>query len=910
MLCAQKIFHPFQKQAKRASGYDGRFARTIASVGTEELLKEFNTHPGGLTPEEVELARAAYGANELRKSHRDPAWLRFIKSFADPFTGVLAILAVVTLMSDVLFAAPEDRNPYSLLIILAMILVSGILRFVQEGKSGDAAEALASSIETMATVERADEGAVSVPLSEIVAGDIVHLTAGDIVPADACLISARDLFVGMSSLTGESLPVERMAGPIKMADDIPVTDLSDIVFMGSSVVSGTGRAIVFATGSHTLIGSMAESLDGERRKTAYDEGIAQTSSLLLRFMAVMAPLVFVISGVTKGNWLQALLFALSVAVGLTPEMLPMIVTTCLAKGARDLAEHEVIVKHLDAVQTLGALDVLCTDKTGTLTEDHVILERHLDLSGEEDTEVLGYAYLNSFFGTGVRNLIDSAIIERAVQETKRSPRTFDADGLADEWRHVDEIPFDFVRRRVSVVVGKSDGTLLMVSKGAVEEVLATCSAAELEGEVRPLTDNVRDLIASEVSDLERRGMRVLAVAVKDCTGHVGAFAPEDEAGMRLVGYLAFLDPPKKSAASAVKALFEHGVVTKVLTGDAAGVAVTVAETIGIPAEHVLEGAEISGMTDKELEERAERTTIFAKLTPDQKVRVVSALRRRGHIVGFMGDGVNDAGAMRASDCGISVDTAADVSKEAADIILTKKDLGVLEGGIVSGRRTSVNMNKYVKMTASSNFGNIFSVLVASICLPFLPMTAVQLLLLNFIYDCACTAVPWDRVDDDALMRPIAWQPGSISGFMRLFGPVSSAFDILTFAALYFWICPATAGGSWEALSGNASAQALFAGTFQAAWFAESMLTQVLFVHLVRTEKKPLIESRADVRLTVLGLIAAVLALLIPEGVVGEALGFAVLPGSFLVLLPWIVAGYAICVLAQRRRYIARFGRLL
>lgn len=905
------LFHPFQKkQAKRAGGYDESFARTIASLGTEELFEEFNTHPGGLTPDEVELARVAYGANELRQMRRDPAWLRLLKSFADPFTGVLALLAAVTFMGDVLFAAPEDRNPFSLLIIVAMILVSGILRFVQEGKSGDAAEALANSIETTATVERADEGAISVPLSDIVAGDIVHLMAGDIVPADCCLISSRDLFVGMSSLTGESLPVERAAGPVTEAKDVPVTDLSDIVFMGSSVVSGTGKAIVFATGSHTLIGSMAQNLDDGKRKTAYDEGIAQTSTLLLRFMLVMAPLVFVISGITKGDWLQALLFALSVAVGLTPEMLPMIVTTCLAKGAQDLAKHKVIVKRLDAVQSLGALDVLCTDKTGTLTEDHVILERHLDLSGKEDARVLGYAYLNSFFGTGVRNLMDSAIIERAVQETKRDRNGFDADELAGAWKHVDEIPFDFVRRRVSVVVGRADGTLLMVSKGAVEEVLSTCTEAELEGAVQPLTDEVRDLIARKVADLGKRGMRVLAVAVKDCAGHAGAFAPEDEVGMRLVGYLAFLDPPKVSAASAVKALSDHGVATKVLTGDAAGVAVTVAETIGIPAEHVLEGAEIARLTDAELEERAEATTIFAKLTPDQKVRVVSALRRRGHIVGFMGDGVNDAGAMRASDCGISVDTAADVSKEAADIILTKKDLAVLEEGIVSGRVTSCNMNKYVKMTASSNFGNIFSVLVASICLPFLPMTAVQLLLLNFINDCASCVLPWDRVDEEALARPVKWQSGAVSGFMRLFGPVSSAFDILTFVALFFWICPAVAGGSWEALAGDAAARLLFAGTFQAAWFAESMVTQMLFVHLARTEKKPFVESRADVRLAGLSAGAASLSLLIPETAIGASLGFAALPASFIALLPALALGYAVSVLLQRRRYIARFGRLI
>ncbi|MGN8820600.1 magnesium-translocating P-type ATPase [Atopobiaceae bacterium HCP3S3_A4] len=909
MFTIKNLKHLSSKRASKAEAYPVSWVRQIAASGTEELFEEFNTRPGGLEPDEVELARASYGANELSHKQRDPEWLRFLKAFADPFTGVLALLALVTLAGDVLFAAPEDRNPLSLLIICGMILVSGILRFVQEGKSSVAADALASSIETFCSVERAGEGVIALPLSEIVAGDIVHLQAGDIVPADACLISARDLFVGMSSLTGESLPVERVAGPAAADETVPVADLSDIVFMGSSVVSGSGKAVVFATGSHTLIGSMARGLDEGRTKTAYDEGIADTSRLLLRFMLVMAPLVFAICGLTKGDWLQALLFALSVAVGLTPEMLPMIVTTCLAKGARDLAEHEVIVKRLDAVQNLGAVDVLCTDKTGTLTEDHVILERHLDLDGKEDARVLGYAYLNSFFGTGVKNLMDSAIIERAALETKRTG-TLDADRLADAWQHADELPFDFSRRRVSVIVRADDGTLLMVEKGAVEEVLATCTEAELGGVATPLTPEVRSLIERKVADLGRRGMRVLAVAVKVCTGHVGAFTAEDECDMKLVGYLAFLDPPKRSAASAIEALTVHGVATKVLTGDALGVAVTVAQTIGIPTDHVLEGAKIQTLSDEELERRAEETTIFAKLTPDQKVRVVSALRRAGHVVAFMGDGVNDAGAMRASDCGISVDTAADVSKEAADIILTKKDLAVLEEGIVSGRRTSVNMNKYVKMCASSNFGNIFSVLVASICLPFLPMTAVQLLLLNFINDCASCALPWDRVDEEALARPVKWQSGAVSGFMRLFGPVSSAFDILTFVALFFWICPAVAGGSWEALAGDAAARLLFAGTFQAAWFAESMVTQMLFVHLARTEKKPFVESRADVRLAGLSAGAALLSLLIPETAIGASLGFAALPASFIALLPALALGYAVSVLLQRRRYIARFGRLI
>lgn len=906
-----KTLAPALRKAGRtqaASGFQLDFVRMLSASSTEQVLAEFNSRREGLAEREVELARAAYGPNEIARNVRDPAPLRFLKAFADPFTGVLALLAAISFATDVVFAAPGSRDPSTFILIAGMIAVSGILRFVQEGKSGEAAEALAKTIQTTCTVERAGEGRVELALSEVVAGDIVHLSVGDIVPADARLIQARDLYVSMSSLTGESLPVERCARPCAEAKGMAGTDLPNMVYMGSSVVSGTGTAVVVATGAHTLFGGIAEGLGVKRAETAYDEGISQVSRLLLRFMLVMAPLVFVVNGITKGDWLSALLFSLSVAVGLTPEMLPMIVTTCLAKGARDLAGEQTIVKHLDSIQNLGALDVLCCDKTGTLTEDHVILERHLDIEGAEDPEVLGYAFLNSHFTTGARNLMDSAIIERASAESVRGGSAIDVDGLSGSWHLVDEVPFDFSRRRVSVVVENAGGERLMIVKGAVEEVSACCSEVRLEGSILPFGDETRSLVQAKADSLAQRGMRVLAVAIKRPGDTGRPLAAEDEAGMTLVGYLAFLDPPKRSAASAIKALSDHGVATKVLTGDSLRVAVTVSETIGLPVKETLDGSQIADLTDEELAQKVEGVTVFAKLAPDQKVRVVRALRARGHIVGFMGDGVNDAPAMQASDCGISVDTAADVSKEAADIILLRKDLGVLERGIVCGRRTYCNMNKYVKMTASSNFGNIFSVLAASIFLPFLPMTAVQLLLLNFIYDCASTAIPWDGVDEAQLAKPQRWQSGSISSFMRMLGPVSSAFDLVTFAVLFFWICPAAAGGAWGAL--DAGAQAVFAGTFQACWFCESMCTQVLFVHLVRTERIPFAESRPDVRLAVLGCAAVALSFAVPFTGIGAALGFAVLPQGFLLVLPAIVAGYAACTLLVRRLYVRRYGKLL
>lgn len=886
--------------------------RQVSSFETNELLDEFNTSRDGLSAEKIELSRAAWGSNEVAHVRRDPAVVRFFKAFADPFMGILALLAVVSLFTDVILAAPADRNPSTFLIIFAMIAVSGILRFVQEGKSDNAAAALARTIQTTCNVERQDVGRIEIPLADVVVGDIVHLAAGDIVPADARLIQTRDLFLGMSSLTGESLPVERVAKacPAPAKDTRTAGDLDSIVLMGSTVISGSGVAVVVATGANTMFGGMARSLGSARGKTAYDEGIASVSKLLLRLMLVMAPFVFVINGITKGDWLSALLFSLSVAVGLTPEMLPMIVTTCLAKGAVDLSHDRVIVKRLDAIQNLGAMDVLCTDKTGTLTEDHVVLERHLDLMSNENPRVLRYAFLNSFFETGVRNLIDSAIISRAGEETARGVAGIDADNLAASWHLVDEVPFDFERRRVSVVVEHKDGRRRMVTKGAIEEILQVCTEVEYDGRVMPLDDEMREKVLTTAYDLADKGMRVLGVSRKADPAEVGVLSGKDEQGMTLIGYLAFLDPPKRSAAQAVAALRQHGVTTKVLTGDSLRVACTVCETIGLHVEGTLDGAVLAQLSDEELVERAEHVTVFAKLSPDQKVRVVRALRASGHVVGFMGDGVNDAAAMGASDCGVSVDSGADVAKEAADIILLEKDLGVLERGIVEGRRTFFNMNKYVKMTASSNFGNIFSVLVASVFLPFLPMTAVQLLLLNFIYDCACTAIPWDNVDARELRAPQTWRSGSIASFMRWIGPTSSVFDVVTFVLLFLWVCPAVAGGSWSAIAGDPAATMLFVATFQACWFAESMCTQVLFVHLVRTERVPFVQSIADWRVLLLDAGAIVLSILIPFTAVGADLGMAPLPATFLVALPLIVAAYATLVMLARRAYIRRFGHLL
>lgn len=896
-----------------------QWLRHAATATMPELFRELNSSEEGLAAEQVDAAREFYGANAVAQATKRPLPLRLLAAFADPFTYILVFIAAVSVLTDWIFATGADRDLSTPLIIGTMVLVSGVLRFIQDEKSTVAAEALAEMVESCAEVERDGDGGNETPIDEIVIGDVVHLSSGDVVPTDLRIFSARDLFVSQASLTGESEPVEKRASlaadasATAAASAPALTDLGSLAFMGSTVISGNARGIVVATGARTMFGEATDTLAGRKRETSFDAGIKSTSRLLMRLMLAMLPVVFVVSGATKGDWVSALLFSLSVAVGLTPEMLPMLVTTCLGKGAVDLSRHHVIVKRLDAIQDLGAIDVLCTDKTGTLTEDRIVLERHLDVNGREDARVLRYAFLNSYFSTGVKNLIDNAIVERALAEGTDEVNatvgsTTTAEELAERYHGIDELPFDFERRRLSVVVGDAAGHTRMVTKGALEEVLAVCSSVEVDGQVLPLTDELRTQVVRRGEALADEGMRVLGVARKNEPAGAATLTVADERNMVLIGYLAFLDPPKESSAAAIRALAAHGVATKVLTGDSPRVAAHVCRAIGIDAEHVLTGVDVEAMNDGELADAVQCTNIFAKLSPAQKARVVRTLRGLGHAVAYMGDGVNDAAAMRESDCGISVDSAVDVAREAADIILLEKDLMVLEHGIECGRTTYANMIKYVKMTVSSNFGNIFSVLVAAALLPFLPMTAVQLLLLNLIYDLTCTAVPWDNVDEASVRTPRRWDTGSVRRFMVAFGPLSSVFDILTYAALFFIVCPAAAGGAWGTL--DAAGQAVFAGTFQAGWFIESMWTQTLVVHLIRTEKVPFVGSRASLPLCALGATGIAVACVLPVTPLGAALDFCALPATFWPILATMVAGYAALAMLAKRRYVRRNGSLL
>ena len=733
------------------------------------------------------------------------------------------------------------------------------------------------------------------------------------IPADVRIIEAKDLFVSQASLTGESEPVEKIPASCKASDS--ATSYENIALMGSSVVSGSATALAFSVGDGTLFGAMASNLSDEAVETSFSKGVNSVSQVLIKFMMVMVPFVFVINGITKGDWLEAGLFAISIAVGLTPEMLPMIVTTCLAKGAVAMSKKQTIVKNLNSIQNFGAMDVLCTDKTGTLTQDQVVLEYHWNIDGQEDSRVLRHAYLNSYFQTGYKNLMDLAIIKCTEEEESCDPRLTD---LSEAYVKIDEVPFDFTRRRLSTVVRDQSGKVQMVTKGAVEEMLSACSFAEFDGVVCTLDDELRNRILATVSELNDDGFRVLAIAQKSNPSPVGAFSAADECDMVLMGYLAFLDPPKESTADAIEALRQHGVATKILTGDNEKVTRTICKQVGLEVSNMLLGQDIAAMDDEQLAREAEHTQVFAKLTPDQKTRIVSILRENGHVVGYMGDGINDASAMKSSDIGISVDTAVDVAKESADIILLEKDLMVLEEGIVEGRKTYANMIKYIKMTASSNFGNMFSVLAASALLPFLPMMSVQLILLNLIYDCSCLAIPWDNVDVDFLRVPRKWDASSIGQFMLWIGPTSSIFDFMTYVFMYFVFCPlfVSHGVLFNNLasvySGDALAamQTAYIALFQAGWFVESMWSQTLVIHMIRTPKLPFIQSRASAPVTLLTMAGIALLTALPFSPLGPELGLGALPLEYFCFLIPCILLYMALATSIKKAYVKRYGELL
>lgn len=891
-----------------------------ATHPTQETLGYLNTTLCGLEPGKVEENRSEYGSNKVTREKKKTLSQRLAGAFINPFTAILFCLALVSSFTDMIFphfslfgCVPKDFDCLTVVIILTMVFLSGTLRFVQESRSGNAAEKLLAMITTTCTVTRKGQEMAEIPLDEVVVGDIVHLSAGDMLPADVRILDAKDLFVSQASLTGESEPIEKI--PMVNETRDAITDYTNIAFMGSNVLSGSASAVVVTVGDHTLFGSMASEVAHEAVETSFSKGVNAVSWVLIRFMLVMIPLVFVANGITKGDWLSAFLFGISIAVGLTPEMLPMIVTTCLAKGAVSMSKKQTIVKNLNSIQNFGAIDILCTDKTGTLTQDKVVLEYHLNVNGEDDLRVLRHAYLNSYFQTGYKNLMDVAIIQKTEEEEADDPQLVD---LSEHYVKVDEIPFDFARRRLTTVVQNRDGKTQMVTKGAVEEMLSICSFAECDGKVRPMTKELKSRILATVDDLNEKGFRVLAIAQKSNPSPAGAFGVTDECDMVLMGYLAFLDPPKESTADAIKALKAHGVTTKILTGDNDKVTRTICKQVGLKVRNMLLGSNLENMSDQELAKAAETTDVFAKLTPDQKARVVSVFRENGHTVGFMGDGINDASAMKSADIGISVDTAVDVAKESADIVLLEKDLMVLEEGIIEGRKTYANMIKYIKMTVSSNFGNMFSVLAASALLPFLPMESLQLIFLNLIYDLSCTAIPWDNVDEEFISVPRKWDASSVGSFMMWIGPTSSVFDWMTYIFMYFVFCPlfVSKGVLYNDLASHFAGadlvrmQTAYVAMFQTGWFIESMWSQTLVIHMIRTPKLPFIQSHASAPLTLMTFTGIGVLTIIPFTTFGRMLGFVALPTAYFAYLIPCILLYMVLATSLKKAYVRHYGELL
>jgi len=869
-----------------------------ALASQEDTLKRLNTSTNGLSWAEARKRIEYFGPNELT-SQKPPGWPTILfDAIRHPFNGVLTILAIVSFATNDIKAAT---------VMISMIVISVVLRFWQEMKSIVQAESLRNLIQNEATVVRSENKGVirkpnqldhiasDIPIRELVPGDIIKLSAGDLVPADIRLLESRDLFVTQSALTGEAMPVEKYEPEreTKRKDErvnegLPaeVLDSPNLLFMGTSIVSGTGKGVVLATGNKTYFGSMAEKLTKKRPQTAFDKGVSKVSWLLIKFMLIMAPTVFLINGLLKQDWLEAFLFAIAVAVGLTPEMLPMIVNANLARGAIAMSKQKTIVKHLHAIQNFGAMDILCTDKTGTITQDKVVLIRHVDLNGSDSKRVLEHAYLNSLFQTGLKNLLDRAIINRANE--------FGIRDKAKKWWKIDEIPFDFVRRRMSVFLKDESNSHVLFCKGAVEEMLDICSSVESGPNIITLTEDLRIKLKQLRDQLNSDGLRVIAVGYKPMP-NINKISKADESNLVFSGFVAFLDPPKETTAEALRLLKENNVKVKILTGDNAVVAKKICHDVGLEADHIALGSDIEKLTDPELAELAEKVSIFAKLSPLQKARIVRVLKSNGHTVGFMGDGINDSAALREADVGISVDTAVDVAKEAADIILLEKNLLVLEKGIIEGRRTFGNIIKYIKMAASSNFGNVFSVLVASTFLPFLPMMAVQLLVQNLLYDISQIAIPWDYMDEEFLKIPRQWKAETIATFMVCIGPISSIFDILT-----FWVM-------WNIFGANSIEKQHL---FQSGWFVVGLLTQTLIVHMIRTEKIPFIQSTAAPIVLFTTAVVMAFGIWLPFSPLAPAFKLQPLPAGFFIYLPIVLVAYSLLTQLIKVNYIRVFKHWL
>ncbi|WP_409977772.1 MULTISPECIES: magnesium-translocating P-type ATPase [unclassified Bradyrhizobium] len=864
---------PSPSSTPEGSAQSGKALAEVARLSPDEALQRLSSTTAGLAPGQVEEQLRAVGLNRIARQARHTVLGELAVRSINPLNILLLSLATASYFLG---------DQHAAVMIAIMVVLSIALGFLQEYRSNNAADELQKMVSITTSVRRqgsADH--VDVPIDQLVPGDIVLLSAGDVIPADLRLISAKDLFINQSTLTGEAMPLEKFAAAHEGTAETPF-DLPNICFMGSAVVSGIGCGVVVLTGPRTAFGIVAKAIAETRELTSFDKGISRFTWLMLGFILVMAPLVFVINGVTKGNWLEALLFAVAVAVGLTPEMLPMIVTVNLAKGAMAMSRKKVIVKRLNAIQNFGAMDVLCTDKTGTLTQDLIILKRHLDIRGADSDSVLEYAYLNSYYQSGLKNLLDVAVLKHGDLEGGLKVR--------ERFREIDEIPFDFERRRMSVVLGRDDGVHVLICKGAVEEVVAVCGHYVIGDETGLLDESHLASAKETTAKLNADGFRVIAVATKEMPATQAAYSVADEADLTLLGYIAFLDPPKETCAPAIAALQAGGVQVKILTGDNDIVTRKICHDVGLSVDRIVLGSEMSALSPEELANLAETTTVFAKVSPSQKAAIIDALHRKGHVVGFLGDGINDGPALKTADVGISVDSAVDIAKESADIILLEKSLAVLGDGVIEGRKVFGNITKYIKMGASSNFGNMFSVLGASIFLSFLPMTAIQVLTNNLLYDVSQTAIPTDNVDPEFVAVPRRWDIGNITKFVLFIGPISSIFDYVTYFTMLYvfnaWNNPAL---------------------FQTGWFVESLLTQTLIIHIIRTAKIPFFQSRASTALITTTLTIAVIGVALPYSWLASFLGFVPLPPTYWIALGLILPSYVILTHVVKTWFVRRFG---
>lgn len=858
-----------------------RSLRENSKLEVEKLFEKYRTSYAGISIVEVEDRLDRYGKNTIEIKNENTIWHKLREAFINPFNIVLMLVAVITFVTDVIIATKKDYATFSL--IVGTILISAIISLMQQTKSDNAAKRLKKMITNKMEVIR-DEVQSTIDVEDIVPGDIVKLSSGDMIPGDVRFLEVKDLFIDQASLTGESNPVEKFSYT-KGNEDI--TDISNIGFMGTNIVSGSATAIILATGNNTYFGSMAKSLYTVNEKNSFEKGVDSISKLLIKFMVVMLPIILVANLATKKDIWSAIIFAITIAVGLTPEMLPVITTSTLAKGAVEMSKKKTIVKRLSAIQTFGQMNILCTDKTGTLTEDEVVLERYMDVSGNESIRILRHAFLNSYFQTGLKNLIDVAIISRAEKEKLNI--------LKEKYVREDEIPFDFSRRRMSVVLRDDTGKRQLITKGAVDEIMAICSFIDIDGQAIKMTEELRESAYKVYEKYNHDGLRVLAVAQKNKIHGVETFGVQDESDMVLIGFVGFLDPPKQSAKQAISALKSHGVDTVVLTGDSEGVALNVCKKVGITVKNRLTGKEVEELTDDELREKVKDCHLYSKLSPIQKQRIVRIYQENGNTVGYMGDGINDSPPLKQADVGISVDTAVDIAKETADIILLEKDLNVLEEGVITGRKTFTNLLKYLKMATSGNFGNMLSVIIASIFLPFLPLLPIHILIQNLLNDFAQLGMPFDNVDKEYLEKPKTWNTKGIKKFMFAFGAISMILDILCFVVL------------WFVLKFNSVEKAVF---FQTGWFAFGILSQTLIIHMIRTSKTPFIKSKSSKQLLVSTAAIVVITLIIAFTDIATIFDLSKLPGIYLVWMAFLMVVYVVFIQVYKRFYIRKNGEWL